>query len=228
MNGNQTQQTMDFRDRVRCVYSPVPDWDTVVEPDDPDKLVEGAVLLTSDRLQVLRTPGATTGTTQPFELTATGNAKLDGRANAGGTSTPADPTKPKSRGQTYAASARAAELRGGQRPDDPRRGWPQLRLSGAAGTRGRSVRRAERRKVLVLAVAQSTAGARCARAAHSKPAKSIERRSAIRGSYEAARRPTKMRRAARSCFADPSIYRRKLKRLAAALAPAGSRYIPSL
>ena len=101
--GNQTQQAMDFQDRVRCVYSPIPDWDSVVEPDDPDKLADGAILLTSDRLQVVRT-AAVTGQGQPFELTATGNAKLDGRAG-GSAGDPADPSKPKSRGQTFSASA---------------------------------------------------------------------------------------------------------------------------
>ncbi len=101
--GNQTQQAMDFQDRVRCVYSPIPDWDTVVEPDDPDKLADGAILLTSDRLQVVRTP-AVTGQAQPFELTATGNARLDGRANGSGHDA-VDPSKPKSRGQIFSASA---------------------------------------------------------------------------------------------------------------------------
>ncbi|HEY4309577.1 MAG TPA: hypothetical protein VGN12_09030 [Pirellulales bacterium] len=105
LSGNQTQQTMDFQDRVRCVYSPAQDWDTVVEADDPERLVEGAMLMTSDRLQIMRTPGATTGNTQPFEITATGNARLDGRANPGANNDKADPNKPKSRGQTFSASA---------------------------------------------------------------------------------------------------------------------------
>ncbi|HVU90353.1 MAG TPA: hypothetical protein VHD36_23690 [Pirellulales bacterium] len=101
--GNQTQQAMDFQDRVRCVYSPIADWDAVVEPDDPDKLVDGAILLTSDRLQVVRT-AAVAAQGQPFELTATGNAKLDGRAGGPGGDA-ADPSKSKSRGQMFSASA---------------------------------------------------------------------------------------------------------------------------
>ncbi len=104
VSGNQTRQTMEFQDRVRCVYSPTPDWDTIVEPDDPDKLSDGAVLLTSDRLRVMRTPATAPGQ-QPFELAATGNARLDGRANLGAGRAAADPTKPAHRGQTYSASA---------------------------------------------------------------------------------------------------------------------------
>jgi hypothetical protein len=103
--GNQTRQTMDFRERVRTVYGPVPDWDTILEPDDPDKLGDGAVLLTSDRLQVERM-APEPGHEQPFELIATGSAKLDGRANfAPGGATSQDPTRPPSKGQMFSASA---------------------------------------------------------------------------------------------------------------------------
>ena len=58
LTGNQQRQMMDFYDKVRCVYGPVPDWDTILEPDDPDKLVvqtKRHVLLTSDSLQVVQT-----------------------------------------------------------------------------------------------------------------------------------------------------------------------------
>jgi hypothetical protein len=103
--GNQTRQTMDFRERVRTVYGPVPDWDTILEPDDPDKLGDGAILLTSDRLQVERM-APEPGHEQPFELIATGSAKIDGRANfAPGGTTPQDPTRPPSKGQMFSASA---------------------------------------------------------------------------------------------------------------------------
>ena len=103
-SGNQVRQTTDFNQRVRCVYGPVPDWDTILEADDPDTLGDGSVLLTSDHLQVVRAPAAA-NQSQPFELTADGNAKLDGRATANASSEPVAAGKPPAKGQMYSASA---------------------------------------------------------------------------------------------------------------------------
>ena len=87
LTGNQQRNNVDFDDRVRCVYSHVPDWDTVIEADDPDKLGEGGALMTSDHLQVERVPAVSAGDPPSFMMEATGNVKLDGKA---GTSKPRD------------------------------------------------------------------------------------------------------------------------------------------
>jgi hypothetical protein len=105
LTGNQQRQMMDFYDKVRCVYGQVPDWDTILEPDDPDKLGNGGTLLTSNELHVVQTP-AVANQRPGFELRALGNARLDGRASPqqrADDKTP--PAHPKSKGTLYAATA---------------------------------------------------------------------------------------------------------------------------
>jgi lipopolysaccharide export system protein LptA len=102
--GNQARQTTDFHQHVRCVYGPVPDWDTILVTDDPDNLSDGSVLLTSDHLQVVRTPAAA-DQAQPFELTADGNAKLDGRGAMTTSHDKIAAGKPPPKGQMYSANA---------------------------------------------------------------------------------------------------------------------------
>ncbi|MBI2826811.1 MAG: hypothetical protein HYX69_19225 [Planctomycetia bacterium] len=82
LSGNQQRGLMNFQDRVRCAYGPVPDWDTTLDPDDPDKLGPEGVVLTSDALQVAQMPGLP-GAEASYELTATGNVRTEGKMQDG-------------------------------------------------------------------------------------------------------------------------------------------------
>jgi hypothetical protein len=78
LTGNQQRQTMNFQDRVRCAYGPVKDWDTVLEPDEPDRLGPSGVALNCDGLQVVQAP-AMPGRDASFLLDAAGNVRVEGQ-----------------------------------------------------------------------------------------------------------------------------------------------------
>jgi len=78
LTGNQQRQTMNFQDRVRCAYGPVKDWDTVLEPDEPDRLGPSGVALNCDGLQVVQA-SAMPGRDASFLLDAAGNVRVEGQ-----------------------------------------------------------------------------------------------------------------------------------------------------
>lgn len=78
LTGNQRHQTMQFQDRVRCAYGPVKDWDTVLDPDEPDKLGANGAAMQCDGLQVVQAP-AMPGRDASFQLDAAGNVRVEGQ-----------------------------------------------------------------------------------------------------------------------------------------------------
>lgn len=78
LTGNQRNQTMKFQDRVRCAYGPAADWDTVLDPDEPDKLGASGAALTCDGLQVVQALAAP-GRDPSFQLDAGGNVRVEGQ-----------------------------------------------------------------------------------------------------------------------------------------------------
>ncbi|HEY2841108.1 MAG TPA: hypothetical protein VGJ26_18275, partial [Pirellulales bacterium] len=78
LTGNQQRHTMNFQDRVRCAYGPATSWDTVLDPDDPDKLGPTGVALLCDALQIVQAP-AMPAHEASFQLDAAGNVRVEGQ-----------------------------------------------------------------------------------------------------------------------------------------------------
>ena len=75
LNVNQERSEMILDRNIRTVYSPVRDWGTTFNPDDPQRRVAGAVYLTCEKLQLAQwTPRASTKKSN--EMIATGNAHI--------------------------------------------------------------------------------------------------------------------------------------------------------
>lgn len=85
MSGNLHHKNMLFEQQVRTVYGNVQKWDDTLDPNAPEALRPGDVLLTSQQLAVNETPGQMSGPGTPhyMELAATGNARVDGKTEAG-------------------------------------------------------------------------------------------------------------------------------------------------
>jgi lipopolysaccharide export system protein LptA len=85
MSGNLHHKNMLFEQQVRTVYGNVKAWDDTLDPNAPEELKPGDVLMTSQQLAVSEVLGPTssTGATRNMELAATGNARVDGKTEAG-------------------------------------------------------------------------------------------------------------------------------------------------
>jgi len=77
MAGNEARHEMNFYNQVRVIYGPVPDWNTVVDPDRPETWTQETVLIKCDQLQVtaVKEPGSTSDT---YNLVAAGNTLVEG------------------------------------------------------------------------------------------------------------------------------------------------------
>lgn len=78
LEGQLVDRQVEFIDRVRAVFAPVPNFETEVDPDRPDEWPQDAVELRCDRLSVAQHGGATPDTAAA-ELNATGNATVEGK-----------------------------------------------------------------------------------------------------------------------------------------------------
>jgi hypothetical protein len=78
IGGNVHRRELSFSDQVRAVYGPVKDWREELDPDVPDKLSPGAVLLNSDQLIVRQMPALTRDGDPTAEMEAIGNALVEG------------------------------------------------------------------------------------------------------------------------------------------------------
>jgi hypothetical protein len=74
--GNFQQREVRFRDRVRAIYGPVPDWDSSLDPDRPETWGNSAVLLSCHELLVAQLGQQRTNA---LELQALGNTTVEGK-----------------------------------------------------------------------------------------------------------------------------------------------------
>ena len=70
MAGNEIRHEMNFYNQVRVVYGPVPDWNTVVDPDHPETWARETVLIKCDQLQVtaVKEPGSPSDAPRHWQL----------------------------------------------------------------------------------------------------------------------------------------------------------------
>lgn len=78
IEGHLADRQIEFIDRVRAIFSPVPNWETELDPQRPDEWPVDAVELRCDRLSVAQQGGASPDTSAA-ELNALGNAKVESR-----------------------------------------------------------------------------------------------------------------------------------------------------
>jgi hypothetical protein len=87
MTGNLHHKQMLFERQVRTIYGNVQAWDETLDPNAPEAIKPGDVLMTSQQLAVSETPGqvAVAGArpVRNMELAATGNARVDGKTEEG-------------------------------------------------------------------------------------------------------------------------------------------------
>jgi len=80
ITGNMTARELTFRGRVRTLYGPVDAWDQTLDPDPAQGLSSGQYLLASDQLSVADAGSRMAGREAGIELTALGNATIEGDA----------------------------------------------------------------------------------------------------------------------------------------------------
>jgi hypothetical protein len=80
ITGNITARELTFRGRVRTLYGPVDAWDQTLDPDPAQGLGRGQYLLASDQLSVADAASRMAGSEAGIELTALGNATIEGDA----------------------------------------------------------------------------------------------------------------------------------------------------
>jgi len=80
IEGNIEAREIEFRGRVRTLYGPVDHWDQTLDPDPIAGLAPGQYLLTSDRLAVADVTSPIGTQEAGVELTALGNATIEGDA----------------------------------------------------------------------------------------------------------------------------------------------------
>lgn len=78
--GNVLSRELEFRGRVRTLYGPVDTWDQTLDPNPVAGLGRGQYLLTSDKLAVADAAARMTNQEAGIELTALGNATIEGEA----------------------------------------------------------------------------------------------------------------------------------------------------
>ncbi len=76
--GNVLARELEFRGSVRTLYGPVDAWDETLDPDPAQGLARGQYLLTSDQLAVADAAARMSGQEAGIELTALGNATIEG------------------------------------------------------------------------------------------------------------------------------------------------------
>jgi len=77
IDGNLRLREITFHDHVRATYGRVEFWDATLEPDNPDALGPGGVLLRCNELTVTQMPSPT-GDRDALELVAEDNVQVDG------------------------------------------------------------------------------------------------------------------------------------------------------
>ncbi|MGW8257794.1 MAG: hypothetical protein ACWGMZ_09950, partial [Thermoguttaceae bacterium] len=68
---------LTFKDQIRAIYAPVPDWNSMLNPDDLERQSAEAMLLKCDNLTVAQTP-MPVGKNQSIEVQCLGNAVVEG------------------------------------------------------------------------------------------------------------------------------------------------------
>lgn len=76
LTGNLRRREMNFEDRVRSVYGPIPHWQATLDPDKPDELGQRGMVMTCDRLTVADM-GADAAGRRLYEMLAVGNALVE-------------------------------------------------------------------------------------------------------------------------------------------------------
>lgn len=80
ITGNIASRELTFRGRVRTLYGPVETWEETLDPDPADGLGHGQYLLSSDQLSVTDAASRMASREAGIELTALGNATIEGDA----------------------------------------------------------------------------------------------------------------------------------------------------
>ena len=80
ITGNLAVREMTFHGRVRTLYGPVDAWDQTLDPDPAEGMGRGQYLLTSDQLSVADAASRMGSRQAGIELTALGNATIEGDA----------------------------------------------------------------------------------------------------------------------------------------------------
>ena len=78
--GNVLSREIEFQGRVRSLYGPVDAWDQTLDPNPVEGLKRWQYLLTSDRLAVADAAARMSSQEAGIELTALGNATIEGEA----------------------------------------------------------------------------------------------------------------------------------------------------
>ncbi|HTU23795.1 MAG TPA: hypothetical protein VMF30_00270, partial [Pirellulales bacterium] len=78
ISGNMYKRELTFANQVKCIYGPVPTWETVLDVENPDQAGPDAINLTTDALTVREAPGRLTGERSWLELETQGNTQADG------------------------------------------------------------------------------------------------------------------------------------------------------
>lgn len=78
--GNVLARELEFRGRVRTLYGPVEAWDKTLDPNPAEGVGRGQYLLTSDQLAIADAAARVNGQEAGLELTALGNASIEGQA----------------------------------------------------------------------------------------------------------------------------------------------------
>jgi len=77
LSGNMGHHEMVFETAVRTMYGPVQHWEGTLNPDKQQEWSPQAMLMTSDRLSIVQTPGATPEA-RNYEMEATGATVVEG------------------------------------------------------------------------------------------------------------------------------------------------------
>ena len=88
MSGNLQRKNMLFEQQVRTVYGNVQAWDDTLNPNAPEELKPGDILMTSQQLAVSEDARSNQASGMArhrayMEMAATGNARVDGKTEAG-------------------------------------------------------------------------------------------------------------------------------------------------
>ena len=77
LRGNEIRREMTFSNQVRVLYGPVPDWNSVIDPDRPEQWAQQTVLIDADQLQINAVRDEATKT-DSYNLVAEGNTLVEG------------------------------------------------------------------------------------------------------------------------------------------------------
>jgi hypothetical protein len=78
ITGNMYQRELTFANQVKCIYGPVPNWETTLDVENPDRAGPDSMALTCDSLTVREAPGRQVDERGWLELETQGNTQAEG------------------------------------------------------------------------------------------------------------------------------------------------------